>query len=58
MENSIAENVTNQNIEAIHNYVKRVKDDKEVGIQYMKSWEWEQLIEETVKKLEEESIKR
>ena len=46
MENSIAENVTNQNIEAIHNYVKRVKDDKEVGIQYMKSWEWEQLIEE------------
>lgn len=46
MENSIAENVTNEQIQAIHNYVGEVKRDKEVEIQYMKSWEYEQMIRE------------
>lgn len=46
IESSVAENVTNENIQAIHNYVKEVKKDKEVEVQYMKSWEVEQLIRE------------
>ena len=46
IENSIAENVTDTNIQAIHNYVSEVKQDKEVGVQYMKSWEREALIRE------------
>mgnify|MGYP004619200889 CR=1 FL=1 len=44
MENSIAENVTNADIRAIHEQVDAVKRDKEVGVQYMKSWEREMLI--------------
>ncbi len=39
IENSIAENVTNESIRAIHKHVNTVKQDKEVGVQYMKSWE-------------------
>ena len=39
IENSIAENVTNESIRAIHKLVNTVKQDKEVGVQYMKSWE-------------------
>ncbi|MBQ8147291.1 MAG: Rpn family recombination-promoting nuclease/putative transposase, partial [Lachnospiraceae bacterium] len=46
IESSVAENVTDENIQAIHNYVKEVKKDKEVEVQYMKSWEVEQLIRE------------
>ena len=46
IENSIAENVTDTNIQAIHNYVSEVKQDREVGVQYMKSWEREALIRE------------
>ena len=46
MENSIAENVTNADIRAIHEQVDAVKQDKEVGVQYMKSWEREMLIRE------------
>ena len=46
MENSIAENVTNADIRAIHEQVDAVKRDKEVGVQYMKSWEREMLIRE------------
>ena len=46
MENSIAENVTNTDIQAIHEQVDAVKRDKEVGVQYMKSWEREMLIRE------------
>ena len=46
IENSVAENVTNDNIRAIHNYVREVKKDKEVEVQYMKSWEIEQQIRE------------
>jgi hypothetical protein len=44
IENSIVTNVTNQNIAAIHQYVSKVKHDREVGVQYMKSWEYEQMI--------------
>ena len=44
MENSIAENVTNADIQAIHEQVDAVKQDREVGVQYMKSWEREMLI--------------
>jgi predicted transposase/invertase (TIGR01784 family) len=44
IENSIVTNVTNQNIAAIHQYVSNVKHDREVGVQYMKSWEYEQMI--------------
>lgn len=47
MESSIAENVTNESIAAIHDYVSEVKRDKEVGIQYMKSWEREKMLRET-----------
>lgn len=46
IENSIAENAVNENIQAIHNYVETVKNDKDVEVQYMKSWEVEQLIRE------------
>ncbi len=46
MENSIVENVTNADIRAIHEQVDAVKRDKEVGVQYMKSWEREMLIRE------------
>ena len=35
IENSVAENVTNDNIRAIHNYVREVKKDKEVEVQYV-----------------------
>ena len=49
IENSIAENVTDTNIQAIHNYVSEVKQDREVGVQYMKSWEREALIPDTRK---------
>ena len=41
IENSVPENVTNENLAAIHHHVNEVKRDKEVGIQYMKSWERE-----------------
>lgn len=36
----------NQNKETIHHMVNRVKHKKEVGINYMKSWEMEQMARE------------
>ena len=36
--------MTDDNIAKIHNLVSKVKRDKEVGINYMKSWEREQFI--------------
>ena len=39
IENSVVDNVTNEELATIHEYVNEVKHDKEVGIQYMKSWE-------------------
>lgn len=50
IECSIAENVANDNIQAIHDYVEKVKKDKDVEVQYMKSWEVEQLIREEAQK--------
>lgn len=50
MEKSTDENVTNNEIASIHKYVNEVKRDKEVGIQYMKSWEYEQMIREESRK--------
>lgn len=44
IENSTDDNVTDENIAKIHGFVDKVKRDKEVGINYMKSWEREQMI--------------
>ncbi|WP_455436797.1 Rpn family recombination-promoting nuclease/putative transposase [Hungatella hathewayi] len=44
MEKSTEDNVTDDNIAKSHNLVNKVKRDKEVGINYMKSWEREQFI--------------
>lgn len=46
IEETIDNNVTNQDIETINNLVNRVKQSKEVNINYMKSWEWEKMIRE------------
>lgn len=46
IENSTDDNVTDENIAKIHGFVDKVKRDKEVGINYMKSWEREQIIRE------------
>ena len=43
IEQTIDENVTNQDIDTIHHFVKKVKCRREVGINYMKSWELEQM---------------
>lgn len=45
LEKSTEENVKNEDIAAIHRLVTEVKMDEEVGISYMKSWEWEAIIE-------------
>lgn len=39
MEKTTDVNVTNENIDTIHRFVRKVKRRKEVGISYMKSWE-------------------
>lgn len=46
IEKTTADNVTNRDIEAIHRIVKKVKSRKEVGINYMKSWELEKIYRE------------
>lgn len=43
LERTVDDNVTNQNIDTIHQLVKKVKHRKEVGISYMKSWELEKM---------------
>ncbi len=43
IEKSTAENITNQDIESVSELVNKVKKRKEVGINYMKSWEMEQM---------------
>ena len=43
IETTTEENVTNKDIETIHQLVEKVKCRKEVGIRYMKSWELEQI---------------
>lgn len=36
IENSIVENAVNENIQAVHNYVETVTNDKDVEVPYMK----------------------
>jgi len=43
IEKSTAENITNQDIASVSELVNKVKKLKEVGINYMKSWEIEQM---------------
>lgn len=43
LEKTNDDNVTNQDIDTIHHLVKKVKRRREVGINYMKSWEIEQM---------------
>lgn len=46
IEKTTADNVTNRDIDTIHHLVKKVKSRKEVGINYMKSWELERIYRE------------
>lgn len=46
IEKTTNNNVTNQDIESIQQLVERVKRKKEVGINYMKSWEIEKMVRE------------
>ena len=46
IQQSTEENVVNQDIETVHTMVKHIKRKKEVGIGYMKAWEWEEYIRE------------
>ena len=46
IEKSIPENITSQNIETIHRLVEKVRCKKEVGINYMKSWEHDKMMRE------------
>lgn len=46
IEKTTIDNVTNPTIETINNLVTKVKHSKEVGINYMKSWEYEKMIRE------------
>lgn len=46
IENTTDDNVTNQTLAAMNKLVNRVKQSKEVGINYMKSWEYEKMITE------------
>ena len=46
MENSIEANVTNETIQRLHKGIQIIKQSKEVGVQYMKTWEREAMIKE------------
>jgi len=46
IQQSTEENVVNQDIETVHTMVQHIKQKKEVGISYMKAWEWEEYIRE------------
>lgn len=46
IEDSTSDNVTNDDLSTINNLVNEVKRRKEVNISYMKSWEYEKMIEE------------
>ncbi len=43
IEKSTTENITNQDIESVSKLVNKIKKRKEVGVNYMKSWEIEQM---------------
>lgn len=44
IEHSTTDNVTNQTLDELNQLVNTVKQSREVGINYMKSWEREQMI--------------
>ena len=46
IEDSTAENVKNEAIAAVHGIVTRIKSNREVGVNYMKSWEREAMVRE------------
>mgnify|MGYP000785040832 FL=1 len=46
MEESTEENVTNPDIEKVHRFVQKIKHKAEIGVNYMKSWEWDEMIRE------------
>ncbi len=50
IEKSTAENITNQDIASVSELVNKVKKRKEVGINYMKSWEMEQMVRDEGRK--------
>ena len=51
IEKSTAENITNGDIASVSELVDKVKKRREVGINYMKSWEVEQIArEESIRK--------
>ena len=50
MENSVECNAVNGELKQIHHMVEVVKQNKEVELSYMKSWEWEQRIRETAQR--------
>ena len=50
IESTTVDNVKNQDIDTIHHIVERVKHRKEVGINYMKSWEIDQMHREEGRK--------
>lgn len=50
MEKTTGENVTNRDIENLHRLVCKVKEKKEVGISYMKSWEYEKMCRDEARK--------
>lgn len=43
IEHSVEENAVTEELQALHNYVTAIKQKKEVGVRYMKSWELEQM---------------
>lgn len=50
IENTTSDNIVNSDIESIHKLVEKVKKNKEVGINYMKSWEREKIIRDDEQK--------
>ncbi len=46
---SISDNVVDEKIEKLDSIVRETKADKNVGVRYVKSWEWEREIREEVK---------
>ena len=40
-EKSTTDNVSNPDIECVHHMVDRIKERKELNLEYMKSWEWD-----------------
>ena len=44
MENTTEENAVNDSVKRIHRMVNQVKHDKEVSLNYMKTFEWEEML--------------